>query len=296
MKVLKFGGTSVGSSESLRNVKNIIETRNGEKLIVVVSALGGITDKLIAAARTASKGDLKYIVDYAEIVSRHLSMIDEMVPVDSQPEVKRTVNALLEELGNIFRGISLIKDLSQRTLDVVVSYGERMSSAIIAKVISGARLVDSRDIIITRKNLGKHILDVELTDRNIHHYFDGLDYDVVIAPGFISSDLSGDVTNLGRGGSDFTAAILAGALGAEILEIWTDVDGFMTADHKCGTTGKSHRPIVIQRGYATVQLWCQGYLSSHNLSGIPSQYPYRCQEHFQSFIPGFFDFRSCFFG
>lgn len=230
MKVLKFGGTSVGTPESLRNVKDIIESRGDEKLIVVVSALGGITDKLIAAARTASKGDLKYIVDYAEIVSRHLSMIDAMVPQAHYVGLRREINALLEELGNIYRGISLIKDLSERTLDVVVSYGERMSSAIISKVIEGAVLVDSRDMIITRRSLGKHVLDVETTDRKIHERIDQLEYRVAIVPGFISSDISGDVTNLGRGGSDYTAAILAGALGAEILEIWTDVDGFMTAD------------------------------------------------------------------
>ncbi len=230
MKVLKFGGTSVGTPESLRNVKDIIESRNDEQLIVVVSALGGITDKLIATARTAATGNLQYIVDYAEIVSRHLSMIDVLVSDKYKGEVTRAINLLLEELGNIYRGISLVKDLSQRTLDVVVSYGERMSSTIISKVIENAILIDSRELIFTQKVLGKHLLDAELTERAIKKYFAELDYKVAIAPGFISSDRSGDVTNLGRGGSDYTAAIFAGELGAELLEIWTDVDGFMTAD------------------------------------------------------------------
>ncbi|MDE5967921.1 MAG: bifunctional aspartate kinase/homoserine dehydrogenase I, partial [Muribaculaceae bacterium] len=139
MKVLKFGGTSVGTAESLKNVKKIVEAQaKSEQLIVVVSALGGITDKLIQTARTASTGNLEYIVSYAEIVSRHLQIIKDTVAEPLQNQVRVEINPLLEELGNIFRGISLIKDLSQRTLDVVVSYGERLSSRIISKVITDA--------------------------------------------------------------------------------------------------------------------------------------------------------------
>ena len=133
-------------------------------------------------------------------------------------------------MGNIYRGISLIRDLSDRTLDIVVSYGERLSSVIISYIIEDARHFDSREFIKTESQFGKHILNNELTQSLIHDTFDGCDYKVAIVPGFIASNSNGDITNLGRGGSDYTAAILAATLDASVLEIWTDVDGFMTAD------------------------------------------------------------------
>lgn len=231
MKVLKFGGTSVGTAESLRNVKEIVEGCE-TRVIVVVSALGGVTDQLISTARQASKGDAAYLQNYASIVERHLKVIDDVVPSDKRLDVRSIINPLLEELGNIFRGINLIKDLSPRTLDVVVSYGERLSSVIISRVIEGARHFDSRNFIVTRKQFGKHILDTEKTAALIHQTFDDADFKVAVIPGFISSDREGDITNLGRGGSDYTAAIVAASLDADVLEIWTDVDGFMTADPK----------------------------------------------------------------
>ncbi|WP_289860028.1 bifunctional aspartate kinase/homoserine dehydrogenase I [uncultured Muribaculum sp.] len=229
MKVLKFGGTSVGTVESLRNVKSIVEGQE-EPVIVVVSALGGITDQLINTARLAAQGDISYLDNYARIVERHHQVIEGIVPQALQLDLLSMVNPLLEELGNIYRGISLIKDLSDRTLDIVVSYGERLSSVIISKIIDGAIHLDSRNFIKTEKQWDKHVLDNDTTQRLVHGIFDDLKYDVVIVPGFIASDNAGDVTNLGRGGSDYTAAILAAALDAKVLEIWTDVDGFMTAD------------------------------------------------------------------
>lgn len=229
MKVLKFGGTSVGTVESLRNVKSIVEGQEGP-VIVVVSALGGITDQLINTARLAAQGDISYLDNYARIVERHHQVIEGIVPQALQLDLLSMVNPLLEELGNIYRGISLIKDLSDRTLDIVVSYGERLSSVIISKIIDGAIHLDSRNFIKTEKQWNKHVLDNDTTQRLVHGIFDDLKYDVVIVPGFIASDNAGDVTNLGRGGSDYTAAILAAALDAKVLEIWTDVDGFMTAD------------------------------------------------------------------
>lgn len=229
MKVLKFGGTSVGTVRSLTSVKQIVEGRT-EPVIVVVSALGGITDKLIATAKTAASGDSSYIESYNEIVARHRDVIDGLVPEQSLDEVNTRVNALLEELGNIYLGVSLIKDLSPRSLDIIVSYGERLSSVIISRIIADAMLLDSRGFIRTVDQFGKHVLDNDLTQQLVHSTFDGLDFKVAVVPGFISSDRNGDVTNLGRGGSDYTAAILAAALDAETLEIWTDVDGFMTAD------------------------------------------------------------------
>lgn len=231
MKVLKFGGTSVGTAESLKNVKKIVEAQaESDQLIVVVSALGGITDKLIQTARTASTGNLEYIVSYAEIVSRHLQIIKDTVAEPLQNEVRNEINPLLEELGNIFRGISLIKDLSQRTLDVVVSYGERLSSRIISKVIDNAEFFESTRFIVTEQKHGSHKLLQSATNDRIAGIIGGRTFSVAVIPGFISSDLNGDITNLGRGGSDFTAAIVASALNASSLEIWTDVNGFLTAD------------------------------------------------------------------
>lgn len=229
MKVLKFGGTSVGTVESLRSVKAIVEACD-EPVIVVVSALGGITDQLINTAKLAAKGDIAHLESYARIVDRHRKVIEGIVPSANQLEVLSIVNPLLEELGNIYRGVSLIKDLSDRTLDIVVSYGERISSVIVSHVINGAVHLDSRSFIKTVKKWDKHILDNDTTRPLIHAAFDHLEPKVVVVPGFISSDADGNVTNLGRGGSDYTAAILAAALDARVLEIWTDVDGFMTAD------------------------------------------------------------------
>ncbi len=229
MKVLKFGGTSVGTVESLKNVKAIVEGQK-EPVIVVVSALGGITDQLINTARLAAKGDIAHLESYAKIVERHHSVIDGIVPEAYKLQVNSIVNPLLEELENIYRGISLLKDLSERTLDIVVSYGERISSVIISHVINGAQHIDSRNFIKTVKQWDKHVLDNEATQPLIHKLFDNLQSKVVVVPGFIASDADGNVTNLGRGGSDYTAAILAAALDADVLEIWTDVDGFMTAD------------------------------------------------------------------
>ncbi len=231
MKVLKFGGTSVGTVESLRNVKAIVESQS-EPVIVVVSALGGITDQLINTARLSSQGDISYLESYARIVDRHHKVIDGIVPETLKLDVLSIVNPLLEELGNIYRGVNLIKDLSDRTLDIIVSYGERLSSVIISRIIDGAVHLDSRNFIKTEKQWNKHVLDNDATQQKVHEVFDRLDFKVALVPGFIASDSDGNVTNLGRGGSDYTAAILAAALDARVLEIWTDVDGFMTADPK----------------------------------------------------------------
>ena len=229
MKVLKFGGTSVGTVESLRSVKKIVEGCN-EPVIVVVSALGGITDQLINTAKLAAQGDSSHLESYSRIVERHNNVITNMVPTDKIDELKSIVNPLLEELGNIYKGVSLIKDLSDRTLDIIVSYGERLSSVIISRIIKDAQHYDSRNFIKTEKQFGKHILDNDTSQKYIHATFDNNNFKVAVVPGFISSDEYGYITNLGRGGSDYTAAILAATLNASVLEIWTDVDGFMTAD------------------------------------------------------------------
>ncbi len=230
MKVLKFGGTSVGTVKSLQSVKSIVEAEE-TPVIIVVSALGGVTDMLIATARSAAAGNIaEYTETFEKIKQRHEDVISGMVSVDARADVRKKAEGMLDELANIFKGVSLLKDLSPRSLDIIVSYGERLSSMIISHIINGARLYDSRAFIKTVDQFGKHVLD-PVTNELVAATFAGGDFNVAVVPGFISSDnLSGDVTNLGRGGSDYTAAIIAATLDAEVLEIWTDVDGFMTAD------------------------------------------------------------------
>lgn len=230
MKVLKFGGTSVGSVESILNVKKIVEAENGQ-VIVVVSALGGITDKLIATSKMAAVGDVAYEKEFSGIIARHLGVIEGVISDREKcMDVQKKTMTLLDELGNIFRGVYLINDLSSKTSDAIVSYGERISSMVLSNVIEGAELFDSRKFIKTVRQFNKHIVDFETTNALVKETFARLPK-VALVPGFISSSReNGEITNLGRGGSDYTASILATALDADVLEIWTDVDGFMTAD------------------------------------------------------------------
>ena len=227
---MKFGGTSVGSVNSMLNVKKIVESVD-DKVIVVVSALGGITDKLIKTSRMASEGDSGYEKEMKEIVNRHIEMVYTVIPAGQKRELLLDcVNELLNELKDIFQGIYLIRDLSPKTSATIVSYGERLSSIIVASLINGAQWFGSRQFIKTEKKHNKNILDTELTNKLVCETFKEIP-EVSLVPGFISSDkTTGEVTNLGRGGSDYTASILAAALNADVLEIWTDVDGFMTAD------------------------------------------------------------------
>lgn len=249
MKVLKFGGTSVGSAESILNLKRIVE-RQKQQVIVVVSALGGITDKLIATSRLAMHGDERYKDEFNDIVHRHHDMIDSVFTDLEQCRILKTeINKLAEELRSIYYGLFLIKDLSPKTLAAIVSYGERMSSRITAAIIKDAQWFDSREFIKTELKHGKNTLDSELTaklvkDAFMANYNKTISSKVCVVPGFISTDKNtGETTNLGRGGSDYTAAIIAAALDAETLEIWTDVNGFMTAD-----------PRVIPTAYTIAEL------------------------------------------
>ena len=231
MKVLKFGGTSVGSAEGLRQVKRVVEACH-EEVIVVVSALGGVTDQLLLTSRMAAAGDMEYKNQLDQIVMRHRQAIEDTVDSSCRAEVLAKVNALLDELANIFKGVCLIKDLSPKTGDAIVSYGERLSSVIVQGVLAPAELFDARDFIKTKPYFGKHIVEFAPTEELIRARFAVMPK-VTVVPGFIASDnLTGDVTNLGRGGSDYTASVLAATLKADSLEIWTDVDGFMTADPK----------------------------------------------------------------
>jgi len=229
MHVLKFGGTSVGSIASIKSVKEIVEGRN-EPVIVVVSALGGITDQLISTARKASVGDEAFREEFQFIRDRHFDVVSGLLDGEELTAVKIFLNQTLSELQDIYEGIFLIRELSSRTLCTVVSYGERISSRIIATVINGAQWVDSREVIKTKKVFDKNVCNFQLTNPLVKERLCKPNPTIVMG-GFISRDGdTGEVTNLGRGGSDYTAAIVAAALDADMLEIWTDVDGFMTAD------------------------------------------------------------------
>ncbi|MBK5196128.1 MAG: bifunctional aspartate kinase/homoserine dehydrogenase I [Proteiniphilum sp.] len=234
MKVMKFGGSSVGSPESLKKVKDIIESEK-EPVIAVISALGGVTDRLLLVADFALHNNPGYKTLLEEMIGRHEEMIEAMIasPADKE-EVQEKIQQLFDDLRNILRGVYLIGDLSQKTSDKIVSYGERLSSLIISKVIDGAQLYDATEFIKTNKQFSNHIPDLVQSNELIQKTFSTMPPpQVAIVPGFISSSCDdGDITNLGRGGSDYTAAIIAAAMNASVLEIWTDVDGFMTADPK----------------------------------------------------------------
>lgn len=245
MKVLKFGGTSVGSVESILSLKAIVEKEaQKQPVIVVVSALGGITDKLIATSVLAQKGDEAWKDEFQAMVERHHKMIDTIITDPRKREqLFNIVDSLFEQLRSIYFGVYLIHDLSKKTQDAIVSYGERLSSNIVATLVQGAKWYDSREFIKTVRKNHKNTLDSELTNRLVRRTFSDLQR-ISLVPGFISKDRDTDeITNLGRGGSDYTAAIIAAALDAEILEIWTDVDGFMTAD-----------PRVIKTAYTIKEL------------------------------------------
>lgn len=234
MKVLKFGGTSVGSVESIHSLKRIVEKEaRHQPVIVVVSALGGITDKLISTSQLAVEGDENWKKEYEQMVERHHKIVDTIITNTKDRELLfNKVDALLTELHSIYYGVYLIHDLSKKTLDTIVSYGERLSSNIVSTFVRGSKLYDAREFIKTEVVNGKNTLDSELTTKLVIDSFKDLPR-VSLVPGFIATDKnSGDTTNLGRGGSDYTAAIIAATLDAKTLEIWTDVDGFMTADPK----------------------------------------------------------------
>ena len=237
MKVLKFGGTSVGSVESILNLKKIVEGQ-GEPVVVVVSALGGITDKLINTSKLAVAGDEAYLTSYNEMVERHHQMIDAIITDTKKKEaLLATVDDLLGQLKSIYQGVYLIGDLSEKTSNAIVSYGERISSNIVAALIEGAKWYNSLEFIKTKHKQGRNLFSNSVSNPLILDLFSPLpsspkgEVSVGVCGGFIATDsVTGEVTNLGRGGSDYTAAILAAALDAEVLEIWTDVSGFMTAD------------------------------------------------------------------
>ena len=220
----------MGSVESLMNVKRIVEG-SARPTVAVVSALSGVTDNLIAASNEAAAGRESYQDIFNRIVERHHTMVNDVISAGAaRDRLMGDIDTLLEELNSIYKGVFLIQDLTPKTADAIVAYGERLSSLIVTALIPGAERFDARQFIKTTMVGTKRLVDFDSTNRLVREKL-GAFQGIAVVTGFIATDLTtGVTTNLGRGGSDYTAAILAAELGAEELEIWTDVDGFMTAD------------------------------------------------------------------
>ena len=236
MKVLKFGGTSVGSSKNINSVINILENYGKTDTIVcVVSAVGGITDKLLLAGKQAQSKDRAFVDTFSGIKERHYTIIKELNPTNNKG-ILNYIDDRLSALYSLLEGIYLINELSPKTSDKLVSYGELLSSYIIAETMKNrglsAERKNSHELIITNSNFTKAEVDYKITDKNIQDYFKSASQQITILPGFISKSKTGEQTTLGRGGSDFTAAIIAAALHVEQLEIWTDVSGMFTTNPK----------------------------------------------------------------
>ena len=237
MKVLKFGGTSVANATNIKLVLQIIGQENkSNRLAVIVSALSGVTDLLLSASKKAALKDSDYKIIFEEIKNKHTQAIEELIDKNNQTEIFEAINNNLNQLKTLLDGCFLLGELSPRTNDAVAGFGELLSSQIIAKALSqnipNATYKDSRQLIKTNSNFGKAAVNFEITNNLIKNYFDTTNFDVVLLPGFIASSIDGNTTTLGRGGSDYSAAIIANGVQANELEIWTDVSGMFTANPK----------------------------------------------------------------
>ena len=236
MKVLKFGGTSVANAQNITLVKNIVSSSDNDKNIVVVSALGGITDLLLKAAELAALQDDTYKSFLKDIEERHLQTIKELIPIASQSRILSKVKSELNALETLLEGAFLIGESTPKLSDKIVSYGELLSSYIIGEFFKeqGLDIVhkDSRELIKTNTVNGKTVVNFKLTNVLCQDFISATPHKIIVMAGFIASAENGDSTTLGRGGSDYTAAIVAAAINAELLEIWTDVSGMYTANPK----------------------------------------------------------------
>lgn len=237
MKVLKFGGTSVANAENISKVIKILENESKtHNIAVVVSALGGTTDQLIEAGNLATNKDDKYHKVYKQIVDRHNDTAKKLIKGKAKQALLKHLNTKLEELKQILQGLFLINEFSNKTIDKIVSFGELLSSYIITEALrqnlKSSSLKDSRELILTDSTFTNAIVKTKETATNISIFFKKNNDKVVILPGFVSRNKNGDTTTLGRGGSDYTAALIASALKADVLEIWTDVSGMYTANPK----------------------------------------------------------------
>lgn len=243
MQVLKFGGTSVANAENINKVAAIVKkAASNNKTIVVVSALGGVTDMLLQAANNAARGNEDYKQTIVEIEKRHFEAVKSLIPVAHQSQLLSLVKTSINEIEDICSGIFLLSEITPRTKDRLASYGEWLSSQIIAEKLRFDQVEvqwkDARQLITTNSNYTQAQVNFEVTQANIVDYFNGLQQSLCIVPGFIASNADGITTTIGRGGSDYTAAIIAAALNAEVLEIWTDVSGMMTADPRLAANAK----------------------------------------------------------
>ena len=252
MQVLKFGGTSVANAKNMNVVVSIVQEklRDDDKIAIVLSALGGITDALLEAATLASVGDILYKQKLIAIEQRHLTTVRELIPLDKQSSVLSMVKKRCNEIEDTCNGVFLLKELSARTKDSVVSYGELLSSQIFAAKLKSLGIdntwQDARELIVTNSNFGNANVDFASTNKNIADFIATVQDPVVIIPGFTGKDKNGDTTTLGRGGSDYTAAIVGSAVNASVVEIWTDVSGMMTADPRLVSNAKIIQEISYQ--------------------------------------------------
>ena len=241
MKVLKFGGTSVGSPERIRGVKKIIESQ-GSPCLIVISALQGITDDLKHLSELASNRDDDYEILLEKVIAKHIEFAKQLIVKNKQDVVIGDIKNISDELRETLNGIYLLRELSKHSLDQILGTGEILSSLILSNLIDGSQLIDARNFIKTDSNFGFANVDFDKTYSLITKSLAGIRKRIIV-PGFIASNARGETTTLGRGGSDYTASIFAAALNADVLEIWTDVDGFMTAD-----------PKKVERAYAIESL------------------------------------------
>ncbi|HWI90512.1 MAG TPA: bifunctional aspartate kinase/homoserine dehydrogenase I [Flavisolibacter sp.] len=247
MQVLKFGGTSVAKSDNIQKVKEIIQLKKGEKTVVVVSALGGVTDELLKCGALAASGDMSYKEHLQKLNERHLAIVKELLPLTNQSSVLSFVMQQFNEVEDICNGIFLLNDFSERTKDRILSYGELISSKIISSYFASNGLqnkwVDAKNLIRTDSQYTRAVVQFETTSHNIQAFFSDATEELFIVPGFVASDEKGNTTTLGRGGSDYTAAIIGASLNASAVEIWTDVSGMMTSDPRMVSNAKAIKQI-----------------------------------------------------
>ena len=278
MKVLKFGGSSVASPQNIEKLLKIVSQKSKKgKVAVVVSAFGGVTDALIGLSELAQSGDFSYQEAFTVLKTRHQNAVEELLSGGEQKEeCFLLVESLFEELKDILHGVFLVRELSPKTLDFVLGFGERLSAYIIAQAFTQhgekANFVDSRKLIVTDEEFGNAKVDFSISNPNILRHFAN-SQGIQVFAGFISSSKTGQSTTLGRGGSDYTAAILAAALQADVLEIWTDVSGMLTAD-----------PRKVKKAFPIAHI---SYLEALELSyfGAKVLYPPSIQPVYQKNIP-----------
>lgn len=252
MQVLKFGGSSVANADNINKVISIVQhaVKKNNNIIIIVSALGGTTDALLEVAKRASNADSSYKEKLHQLEQRHLSTVKELMPIERQSGVLSMVKKRFNEIEDTCNGVFLLKELSQRTKDSIISNGELLSSQIFSEKLRSLDIEntwkDARELIITDSQFGAANVDFISTNKNIQSFFFSLETPICILPGFIAADKIGNTTTLGRGGSDYTAAIIAAALSVSVLEIWTDVSGMMTADPRLVTNAKIIQQISYQ--------------------------------------------------